>query len=812
MYGALGLLVIFIDVLVKSFHWVVRVIVNIIEIYPRIPAALRYVVTPFATYLIFAVFLVYVFAPVRGWVGAKWHQDELRYASERWLATALYDANGAFVGTFDPRLDSQRDVNFTGRPITLAKDNYVASPDHKSIPAQDVPPHYWACLQYQEDRYIGTALNPFGIDLAGVLKIPYTMVVRSMSGGGLRLGAGGSTLSMQLVRAIYKLTPHSGEGVSGKLSRKFWEWWYAPVVYAVLTPDGNLEPFKRWTANHLPLAQRTGGQPLYGVEQTARVVFGKAARDLSIAEQYVLAAAVNHPIILLEGSERLNKVRLSAWRRITKGRAHHCAVSLIKNDSEKVGVITELDEMGDGPPDPKVSQNIARTLKHFAPDFADRAEANPILRSNVLVPAARYGARRELESLFGYDWRNYVRGVTLTLNVEQNLQFRNKVQVALPKLQQKYRKVINPAYSLDVQSVRGNANFSQSIPDVVIAAANEKGEIVRYYESRDTASYFGSWSAIDRETGRYEAERETRAVASVGKMLAAVAISNQGKDTLDSVYVDSQAPAAGLESCRRNGSLRRGRRAEVAFACSLSNPLERRLARIGQRTSKRLIHTFGFTLPPAPDPILATPASTAIVRGLMSGSPRTVHRMAGVVLAAVTGRRSQKVPLPSLVRRFDRTISGSLDDGTNQTVDVLVPSKIIRASAQGRLKAFLSAPLCYQRKGRRYGTLKTLSHWCATRRNDVRVHFAKTGTQVTLDADATVDVWVAGGIQFSNGKSYSYVVLVGTGNTSQPWAREVHAAQIAAPLAEVLLKDLRGLALGGKSTPKKRKVSQRSSK
>jgi hypothetical protein len=70
------------------------------------------------------------------------------------------------------------------------------------------------------------------------------------------------------------------------------------------------------------------------------------------------------------------------------------------------------------------------------------------------------------------------------------------------------------------------------------------------------------------------------------------------------------------------------------------------------------------------------------------------------------------------------------------------------------------------------------------------LHFAKTGTQVTEDPDATVDAWIAGGLQFSNGAAYSYVVVIGTGSASEPWARKLHAAQVAAPLLEALLEDL----------------------
>ena len=53
-------------------------------------------------------------------------------------------ASGSFVGTFDPRLDSLRDVNYTDSAIELG--DYVANPDHKSIPVREVPEQYWRCL------------------------------------------------------------------------------------------------------------------------------------------------------------------------------------------------------------------------------------------------------------------------------------------------------------------------------------------------------------------------------------------------------------------------------------------------------------------------------------------------------------------------------------------------------------------------------------------------------------------------------------------------------------------------------------------
>ena len=131
------------------------------------------------------------------------------------MATAIYDPKGNFVGTFDPRLDSLRDVNYTDKSIELG--DYTANPDHKSIPVREVPEQYWKCLQYHEDRYLGGPLNPFGIDLTGVLKIPYTTITRSIALHRPSLGVGGSTLPMQFARVIYQTPPSSSEGGMTKL-------------------------------------------------------------------------------------------------------------------------------------------------------------------------------------------------------------------------------------------------------------------------------------------------------------------------------------------------------------------------------------------------------------------------------------------------------------------------------------------------------------------------------------------------------------------------------------------------------------------
>jgi penicillin-binding protein 1A len=755
---------------------------------PRL-GPLRYIAVFGFGYVIFAFALVYVAAPLRGVIGGHFMADKLRYDAERWLATAVYDSNKNFVGTFDPRLDSRRDVNYTDSAIEMG--GYTANPDHKSIPVKDVPADYWQCLAYHEDRYIGTWLNPYGIDLQGVLKIPYSSVKRTIASKRPSLGVGGSTLPMQFARVIYKTPPSSAEGSFTKLKRKISEWWLAPVIYHVLTKGGDQTPLKQWAANHIWLAQRTGGAPLHGVEMTARILFAKEAKDLTTAEQYVLASAVNKPVILLEGSDKLNEVRLDRWRYITEVRAKNCADKLIKDEAEQRKVVFELIAMAGGPPNPKVKPKLQEALEHFAPTLAKRAEASPTIRANALIPAARLGIREEMKQAFGFDWRNHVRGVTTTFDAIENLTFRETIRTELAKMDKEWGPRFNPGWTLDPVKVAAD----RKSPHVIVVAANAKGEIVRYYEAGETAPYFGSPAARSAENGHYESARETRSIASTGKVLAAIGIANEHKDNADTLYVDTDAPAKGLETCAKGGAVagtaeRRGRKSLVSFACSLNKPIEWRLAQLGQAPIEKLITGFGYNMPASSGTADATPATTAAVRGYITGSPQRVHQMSAVVLAALLEKGSTPVRLPSLVRAYDFVTPEHAAAFERDRSTDIVPNSLIRRDSHGMLKTLLSAPLCYTSNGTSHGTLKGLNTWCAEKRQGLRLHFAKTGTSVTDDVNSTVDTWVTGGLQFANGAAYSYVVVVGSGTTAEPWSRSLHAAQLGVPLVNALLLDL----------------------
>jgi hypothetical protein len=234
----------------------------------------------------------------------------------------------------------------------------------------------------------------------------------------------------------------------------------------------------------------------------------------------------------------------------------------------------------------------------------------------------------------------------------------------------------------------------------------------------------------------------------------------------------------------------------VSFACSLNNPLINRAALLGQGRVKTLIEGFGFNMPPASTDGESTPPSTAAVLGLISGSPRRVHHMAGVVLGAMIDQGGRPVRPPSLVKAYDFTAREHAEAYARDSSGDIVPGRLIRRDGVPMLKALLQAPLCYQTGGKPAGTLRHVAEWCAERRGDLRLHFAKTGTMVTEDPNATVDTWIAGGLQFQNGAAYSYVVLVGTGSAREAWATNVHASQAGTRLLAALLGDLARHAKG----------------
>jgi hypothetical protein len=149
---------------------------------------------------------------------------------------------------------------------------------------------------------------------------------------------------------------------------------------------------------------------------------------------------------------------------------------LIEDEELKKQVLFELIAMAGGPPDPKVRPKLQAALDHYAPREAKRAEANPVARANALLPAARFGLREEMKQRYGFGWREYVRGVTTTLDAAANLAFHEKIKAGLANIDAAVRPKLDPAYTLDPARVGPDLKM----PNIIVVAANAKGEIVRY--------------------------------------------------------------------------------------------------------------------------------------------------------------------------------------------------------------------------------------------------------------------------------------------------------------------------------------------
>ena len=410
---------------------------------------LSYSLNAVLLFTVTALVLAYPVAFAIGWADPGNFKPVFRYADQRARGTALFDASERFIGIVDPHLDSVYDLNLSEEPVVTPA--YIAFPDHKSLHVRAAPQAFWSCLKYHEDRYLGTWRNPFGIDVVGLFRIPYSSVQRSIAERRPRFGAGGSTLAMQLVRTFLKQLPSAKETKVDKIKRKMREWWLAPIMHHMLRYEAGDGEFARWAANHLPIAQRVGGQGIFGIELASRVIFDKPAASLSRAQQYVLAAAVNRPIEVLphktprRESDQACELATAgdAARRRLRGRIDNARPRPRRRQGRAGGL-----EHGRSPTQDRQRR---RACAGKPAGQADRRSVNPVRRANNLLGVLQYGVRQELVERHGYDWRNKVAAVRLSFDALANQEFVRRIDKTLVTLvgSRTYRRK-NPQLSFDI--------------------------------------------------------------------------------------------------------------------------------------------------------------------------------------------------------------------------------------------------------------------------------------------------------------------------------------------------------------------------
>jgi len=171
-------------------------------------------------------------------------------------------------------------------------------------PLQDISPDLIEAVLLKEDRWF--QLNP-GVNPIALLRA----AVRTYSGGARQ---GGSTITMQLARIVYRLNTRTARGKLQQVAAALWlEARYSKR--AVLEAYLNVVPF---------------GSNLQGVGAASRVYFGKSPDRITLGEALTLAVIPQHPAsrggrgassdAVLGARTRLARVWLDVHRRDSDAR------------------------------------------------------------------------------------------------------------------------------------------------------------------------------------------------------------------------------------------------------------------------------------------------------------------------------------------------------------------------------------------------------------------------------------------------------------------------------------------------------------
>ncbi|RMG30992.1 MAG: hypothetical protein D6721_02470, partial [Gammaproteobacteria bacterium] len=274
-----------------------------------------------------------------------------------------------------------------------------------------LPRYWWRLLVLLEDGNRGRWYHRFGIDFSQLPKI----LVRLVRQGRV---TGGSTLEMQLIKTLHADTDARG---LFRVLRKLRDFAFAPAVWLALD-DARLA---RWVAAHFPFT--TSGP--HGLETASWLLFDRPARDLDLAQQALLAAAVKYRVDINAYDPAGWRRAQARWRRLRQ-RARHGLLLLERaggiRPEQRIAAERELMslQLPSLAPPPRIRSCLAHR-DQAAQDLAARkldARAVFLARSELLE------ARAELTPWLGRDWPSEVQRVVLTVPLEANCQAKWAVQ------------------------------------------------------------------------------------------------------------------------------------------------------------------------------------------------------------------------------------------------------------------------------------------------------------------------------------------------------------------------------------------------
>lgn len=170
-------------------------------------------------------------------------------------------------------------ASYTLEPESLTNDAAMKTGKRNALSYGDVPPVLVGAILSIEDRRF---FEHSGLDAIGIARALWSWTGAHTAGDEDRK-QGGSTITQQLVKNTY-LTPERS------LRRKFNEAILASVLERRLSKQDILALY----CNEVYLGQRAS-VAVRGVEQAARVFFGKELKDLSLAEAATIAGMIQSP-------------------------------------------------------------------------------------------------------------------------------------------------------------------------------------------------------------------------------------------------------------------------------------------------------------------------------------------------------------------------------------------------------------------------------------------------------------------------------------------------------------------------------------
>jgi penicillin-binding protein 1B len=164
--------------------------------------------------------------------------------------------------------------SFTLAPESLTNDASMKSGARTQLAFKDIPTVLVQAITSIEDRRF---FDHHGLDIFGVARA----LLRNA--GDERMGQGGSTITQQLIKNTY-LTPER------TLRRKYAEAMLAFTLERRLSKEDIFALY----CNEIYLGQR-GVVAVRGVDQAARIFFGKELKDLSLPEAATIAGMIQSP-------------------------------------------------------------------------------------------------------------------------------------------------------------------------------------------------------------------------------------------------------------------------------------------------------------------------------------------------------------------------------------------------------------------------------------------------------------------------------------------------------------------------------------